>query len=119
MHGAFKQGCGDGLDRAALNGGLALEFGLHFGSDIERDGHRRLVRQKHEFFLHATPWPRVESSIERDGARDQTVRNATSPRGSITLSRLPRLFACHKSAAGGSRFQSPSSPLPPSAFRGL
>ena len=46
MHGAFKQGGGDGLDRAALNGGLAREFGLQFGSDIERDGHGVLTGQK-------------------------------------------------------------------------
>jgi hypothetical protein len=39
MHSAFQQGGGDGLDGAALKGGLAREFGLHFGSDIERDGH--------------------------------------------------------------------------------
>jgi hypothetical protein len=51
MHGAFKQGGGDGLDGAALKGGLAREFGFHFGSDIERDRHRRLVRQKEVFFL--------------------------------------------------------------------
>jgi len=46
MHGAFQQGGGDGLDGAALQGGLACKFGLHFGSDVEREGHERLLRQK-------------------------------------------------------------------------
>ena len=39
MHRLFEQGCRNGFYRAALNGGLAGEFGLNFGSDVDGDGH--------------------------------------------------------------------------------
>ena len=38
MNRVFKQGRGDHLNGLALNAGLAREFGLDFGFDVERDG---------------------------------------------------------------------------------
>lgn len=37
----LDQGGGDGFDGSALGGGLAREFCLDFGTDVEGDGHRR------------------------------------------------------------------------------